>query len=94
MGPVFVSLPVDDMPVELDDTQLSDINVVRARQVTHATAFPDHMAKEIARRLAAAKAPLFIRPAAVFIQADRTITSPALPCLVATAIVIPEHHEG
>jgi thiamine pyrophosphate-dependent acetolactate synthase large subunit-like protein len=58
MGPVFVSLPVDDMAVELDDTQLSDINVVRARQVTHATAFPDHMAKEIARRLAEAEAPL------------------------------------
>ena len=28
-GPVFVSLPMDDMPVELDDTHAFDIGVVR-----------------------------------------------------------------
>jgi benzoylformate decarboxylase len=36
MGPVFVSLPMDDMTAELDDQQLSDIDCLRDRRVTHA----------------------------------------------------------
>jgi benzoylformate decarboxylase len=60
MGPVFVSLPMDDMAVELDDTQLADIDVVRTRRVTVATEFPARTAREIAGRLAAAKAPALV----------------------------------
>src|ERR1700741_121975 len=40
MGPGFVSLPMDDMPVELDDTQVVDIAAVRDGSVTHAAGFP------------------------------------------------------
>ena len=36
MGPVFVSLPMDDMQAELDDTQAADVAVVRDRKVTRA----------------------------------------------------------
>src|ERR1700737_3678704 len=42
MGPVFVSLPMDDMAVELEDAQVSSIKVVRERQVTHPAASPAH----------------------------------------------------
>jgi benzoylformate decarboxylase len=60
MGPVFVSLPMDDMEVELDDTQVADIDVVRTRRVTVATEFPAKTAREIAGQLAAAKAPALV----------------------------------
>jgi benzoylformate decarboxylase len=60
MGPVFVSLPMDDMPIELDDTQLSDIAVVRDRTVTHATGFPTELANQIAARLDSAKSPALV----------------------------------
>ncbi|MEE6169830.1 MULTISPECIES: benzoylformate decarboxylase [unclassified Mycolicibacterium] len=60
MGPVFVSLPMDDMPVELDDTQLSDITAVRERTVTHASGFPAELAAQIAARLDAAKSPALV----------------------------------
>ena len=54
-GPVFVSLPMDDMAVELTDKQSSDIDVVRTRTVTHAGGFPDDVATDIAGRLNNAK---------------------------------------
>jgi len=60
MGPVFVSLPMDDMPVELDDAQAADIAVARERSVTHATGFPAELAEQICARLEAAKSPAFI----------------------------------
>jgi benzoylformate decarboxylase len=60
MGPVFVSLPMDDMPVELDDTQVGDIAAVRERSVTHAAGFPAELAEKIAARLEAAKSPVLI----------------------------------
>jgi benzoylformate decarboxylase len=47
MGPVFVSLPMDDMPIELDDTQAADVAVVRDRTVTHAVGFPPELAQKI-----------------------------------------------
>ena len=60
MGPVFVSLPMDDMAVELGDTQLADIDVIRTRAVTRATGFPADTAQAIATRLAAATAPALV----------------------------------
>jgi benzoylformate decarboxylase len=39
MGPVFVSLPMDDMAVELTDAQNADIAAVRERTVIRADAF-------------------------------------------------------
>jgi benzoylformate decarboxylase len=59
-GPVFVSLPMDDMPVELDDTQAFDIGVVRDRKVTHASGFPDQLAAQICARLNAAASPALV----------------------------------
>src|SRR6202034_1893071 len=60
MGPVFVSLPMDDMPVELDDAQLTDIAVVRDRSVTSAKGFPAELAEQICARVEAAKSPALI----------------------------------
>jgi benzoylformate decarboxylase len=60
MGPVFVSLPMDDLAVELDDAKLAELRVVRARKVTAAGAFSIDWARVIARRLEAARAPAFV----------------------------------
>ena len=60
MGPVFVSLPMDDMQAELDDTQAADVAVVRDRKVTHAVGFPADLAEEICARTEAAKSPALI----------------------------------
>ncbi|WP_329326347.1 benzoylformate decarboxylase [Streptomyces sp. NBC_01689] len=59
-GPVFVSLPMDDMAYELNDAQVADIEVIRKRQVTQAGGFRRDLAKEIAGRLTAAKSPAFV----------------------------------
>ena len=60
MGPVFVSLPMDDMPIELTDAQAADTAVVRERTVTHANGFPPDLAEQICKRLAQAKSPALI----------------------------------
>jgi benzoylformate decarboxylase len=60
MGPVFVSLPMDDMQAELDDTQSADVAVVRDRKVTHAVGFPADLAEEICARIEAATSPALI----------------------------------
>src|SRR3984885_853059 len=60
MGPVFVSLPMDDMPVELTDAQATDVAAVHDRSVTHAAGFPAELAEQICGRLAAAKSPALI----------------------------------
>ncbi len=60
MGPVFVSLPMDDMPIELDDAQATDVGAVRARSVTHAAGFPAALAEQICGRLESAKSPALI----------------------------------
>ncbi len=60
MGPVFVSLPMDDMDVELDATQISDIGVVRDRKVTHAGGFGGDVADDLAARLDAATSPALV----------------------------------
>lgn len=59
-GPVFVSLPMDDMAVELTDKQKADIDLVRTRTVTHAGGFPDSLAAELAGRLDSATSPALI----------------------------------
>jgi benzoylformate decarboxylase len=60
MGPVFVSLPMDDMPFELDEAQATDVAAVRDRSVTHAAGFPAELAEQIATRLEDAKSPALI----------------------------------
>lgn len=64
-GPVFVSLPMDDLTYELSDAEAADIEVLRDRKVTYAGAFPPHLAKEIAARIDAAKSPAFVVGGAV-----------------------------
>ena len=59
-GPVFVSVPMDDMAYELNDAQVAEIEVLRDREVTHAGGFRKDLAKEIAGRLSAAKSPVFV----------------------------------
>jgi benzoylformate decarboxylase len=59
-GPVFVSLPMDDMAYELDDTQARQIEVIRDREVTHAGGFRKDLAEKIAGRISAAKSPAFV----------------------------------
>jgi benzoylformate decarboxylase len=49
-GPVFVSLPMDDMAYELNDAQVAEIGVIRDREVTHAGGFRKDLAKKIAAR--------------------------------------------
>jgi benzoylformate decarboxylase len=60
MGPVFVSLPMDDMQAELDDAQAADIAMVRERKVTRAVGFPAALAVEICGRIEAAKSPALV----------------------------------
>jgi benzoylformate decarboxylase len=60
MGPVFVSLPMDDMPIELDDAQATDVAAIRDRSVTHTTGFSPDLAARISGRLEAAKSPALI----------------------------------
>jgi benzoylformate decarboxylase len=60
MGPVFVSLPMDDLQVDLDDTQAADVAVVRDRKVTHAVGFPAALAEQICGRIQAATSPVLI----------------------------------
>ena len=60
MGPVFVSLPMDDMDVELDATQIADIGVVRDRKVTHAGGFGGTALTDLASRLDAATSPALV----------------------------------
>lgn len=60
MGPVFVSLPMDDLQAELDNAQAADIAAVSARKVTHAVGFPADLADQISARLEAAASPALI----------------------------------
>lgn len=60
MGPVFVSLPMDDMPIDLTAEQLDDSKVVRERTVTHAAGFPTDLAEQLGARLDAAKSPAIV----------------------------------
>src|SRR3954463_14614304 len=59
-GPVFVSLPMDDMTYELSDAQVSEIEVIRDREVNHAGGLRPDVAKRIAARLSAARSPAFV----------------------------------
>ncbi len=59
-GPVFVSLPMDDMTYELSDAQVAEIEVIRDRTVTHAGGFRKDLARKLADRLSSAKSPAFV----------------------------------
>jgi len=60
MGPVFVSLPMDDMQAELDESQTADVVAVRDRKVTQAVGFPADLAAQICARIEAATSPALI----------------------------------
>ncbi len=60
MGPVFVSLPMDDMQVELDEAQAAEIATVRDRKVTHAGGFPADLAEQICGRIHSAASPALV----------------------------------
>ncbi|MFE3260062.1 benzoylformate decarboxylase [Nocardia sp. NPDC059091] len=60
MGPVFVSMPMDDCETELDDGQLADIHRVRDRKVSHSGGFSEKLAQQVATRLDAARSPVII----------------------------------
>ncbi|OBH89758.1 benzoylformate decarboxylase [Mycobacterium scrofulaceum] len=60
MGPVFVSLPMDDMPVQFDDVQATDVAAVRDRSVTHTAGFSPELAEQISGRMQSAKSPALI----------------------------------
>jgi benzoylformate decarboxylase len=60
MGPVFVSLPMDDMQAELDNTQAADIAAVHDRKVIQAVGFPADLADQICARIEAATSPALI----------------------------------
>jgi benzoylformate decarboxylase len=59
-GPVFVSLPMDDMLAGLDDTQVAGVAVLGARKVVAGGGFADHLAAQIADQLDAATAPALV----------------------------------
>ncbi|MFI5783266.1 benzoylformate decarboxylase [Nocardia sp. NPDC051570] len=59
-GPVFVSLPMDDMDVELDQRRLADIAVLRDRGVVHGGYLSESTINALAARLDAARSPVLI----------------------------------
>ncbi|OBA73194.1 hypothetical protein A5641_06025 [Mycobacterium sp. 1554424.7] len=59
-GPVFVSLPMDDMPIELDEAQAGDVATIRNRSVTSVSGFSAEVAEQIAARLDGARSPALI----------------------------------
>jgi benzoylformate decarboxylase len=60
MGPVFVSMPMDDMAVELTDAQNRDAAAVGGRTVTRADEFPPAVADQICGLLHEATSPVLI----------------------------------
>jgi thiamine pyrophosphate-dependent acetolactate synthase large subunit-like protein len=59
-GPVFVSLPMDDQLVELDEDQIKEIRVVVQRRVTHAGIPDRETTTAIAARLTGARSPAMV----------------------------------
>ncbi len=60
MGPVFVSLPMDDMQAELDEAQAAEIAAVRDRKVIHAAGFAADLAEQICGRIRSAASPALV----------------------------------
>jgi thiamine pyrophosphate-dependent acetolactate synthase large subunit-like protein len=60
MGPVFVSLPMDDMAVSLSDEQVNEAAVVRSRVVRHGGGISPDLAASLAARLDAATSPAMV----------------------------------
>lgn len=59
-GPVFVSLPMDDMAYELTASEAAEVAVIRDRAVTYAGGFPGRLAKEIGDQISSAHSPVFV----------------------------------
>ena len=60
MGPVFVSIPLDDVEYEFTAAQQADVDLLSARRYTSVASFDGALADELAKRIAAAKNPAFI----------------------------------
>jgi benzoylformate decarboxylase len=60
MGPVFVSIPLDDVEYEFTAAQKADVDLLIARKYTPVASFDGALADELAARLAAAKNPALI----------------------------------
>ena len=60
MGPVFVSIPLDDVEYELTDGQRSDVDLLTARSYSVVGSFDPKLADDLARRLAEAANPALI----------------------------------
>jgi benzoylformate decarboxylase len=60
MGPVFVSLPMDDMEVELDDAQSNEQRVIRDRTISRGGGISSATAAQVAQRLNEARTPVFV----------------------------------
>jgi thiamine pyrophosphate-dependent acetolactate synthase large subunit-like protein len=59
-GPVFVSLPMDDMEVVLSDEDVRECEVIRGRTVTQGGGISSDLAASIASRLNAATSPALV----------------------------------
>jgi benzoylformate decarboxylase len=60
MGPVFVSIPLDDVEYEFTPTQKSDVDLLTARSYSVVSSFDPKLADDLAQRLADAKNPALI----------------------------------
>lgn len=60
MGPVFVSLPMDDWAVDLDETKAAELRAVARRKVTHGGALAPVVAASIAEQLARSERPALV----------------------------------
>ena len=60
MGPVFISLPMDDWAVDLDETKAAELRAVARRKVTHGGALAPVVAASIAEQLARSERPALV----------------------------------
>lgn len=60
MGPVFVSIPLDDVEYEFTDAQKADVDLLIGRSYTTVASFDPTLADDLAKRLASAKNPALI----------------------------------
>ncbi len=101
-GPVFVSIPMDDWGVELDEAETEAVRHQTRRRVTGAALPAAEVLDELARRLAAASNPAFVAgpdidasggwEAAVRLAESRRLPVYATPAPGGGRIGFPENH--